>query len=123
MKFPWVNIYIINLGVLTQQDREDVVKAYSEERDKKSLTKCEQEMLSVTWVDASDLYKALVLKKKTDTVKLKSFFRKELARGMEEILPLKGFCERRGIAIKPLGELAAVTEQDAKVRRWSSAPM
>jgi len=121
-KFPWLGLYVVSLGELGGRERDSLVQAYDRERQKKTLSSCEREMLEIDWFDARDIFASLVLKKKSNLPKLKEFFKRELARGMEELPQFRAFCERGALPIAPLQELVASSSDAISVRNWHSAP-
>ena len=125
-KLGTVNLFLVHLGVMGVRERDAIVERYAQARDASlsKLTRCEAEVLAVQWVDMSDMYKQLMKGKgeKSDTVKLRGFFRRELVRAMEVDPVMQGFCEKQGIALRPLSELVQSSEGE-NTQKWNSAPV
>lgn len=65
VKLPSGALFLVTLGVMSESEREAVVDKYRAARDQQAaLSKYQREMTDVRWVDATELLRTLVLKKK-----------------------------------------------------------
>jgi hydroxypyruvate isomerase len=108
---PSAALFLVSLGVLSAGDREAYVERYRAAREapeQRQLSKVQQEMTELRWVDATELLRTYVLKKKGPEdfqLKLRPFFRRDLVSAMETMPVVRGFCERKGLALRPISEM------------------